>query len=67
MFSALSVVMLKSNAYVIVNVLPRMSNDIFAAMGITGFGKNTKRKQLDPARFEKNKREEVGFPCHFEP
>ncbi|TCD70036.1 hypothetical protein EIP91_005017, partial [Steccherinum ochraceum] len=33
--------------------------DVFAAMGIAGFGKKTKQKQLDPKRFEKNKREEV--------
>jgi len=34
--------------------------DVFAAMGISGFGKSTKKKQLDPARFDKNKRDEVG-------
>ena len=31
--------------------------DVFAAMGISGFGKATKKKQLDPSRFDKNKRE----------
>ncbi|KAF9455647.1 WD40 repeat-like protein [Collybia nuda] len=30
--------------------------DIFAAMGISGFGKASKKKQLDPSRFDKNKR-----------
>ena len=33
--------------------------DVFSAMGISGFGKVTKKKQLDPARFDKNKREQV--------
>lgn len=33
--------------------------DVFAAMGIAGFGKATKKRQLDPNRFEKNKRSEV--------
>ena len=33
--------------------------DVFAAMGISGFGKATVKKQLDPSRFDKNKREEV--------
>ncbi|KAF4572697.1 hypothetical protein EYR40_004224 [Pleurotus pulmonarius] len=32
--------------------------DVFAAMGIAGFGKATKKRQLDPNRFEKNKRSE---------
>lgn len=36
--------------------------DVFAAMGIAGFGKKTKQRQLDPKRFEKNKREEVRPP-----
>ncbi|KAF9014934.1 transcription factor [Cyathus striatus] len=35
-----------------------MSDDLLAAMGITGFGKATKKRQLDPARFDKNKRDE---------
>ncbi|KAG6902812.1 hypothetical protein C0995_011299 [Termitomyces sp. Mi166 len=30
--------------------------DMLAAMGITGFGKVTKKRQLDPTRFDKNKR-----------
>ncbi|KAJ3571352.1 hypothetical protein NP233_g3822 [Leucocoprinus birnbaumii] len=33
--------------------------DVFAAMGIAGFGKSTKKRQLDPHRFDKNKRDEV--------
>ena len=33
--------------------------DVFAAMGIAGFGKKQKQRQLDPKRFDKNKREEV--------
>ncbi|KAG5341377.1 hypothetical protein C0989_011088 [Termitomyces sp. Mn162] len=32
--------------------------DMLAAMGISGFGKVTKKRQLDPARFDKNKRAE---------
>lgn len=31
--------------------------DVFAAMGIAGFGKASTKKKLDPARFDKNKRE----------
>ncbi|CDO72430.1 hypothetical protein BN946_scf184977.g130 [Trametes cinnabarina] len=34
--------------------------DVFAAMGIAGFGKKPKQRQLDPNRFEKNKRVELG-------
>ncbi|KAK2462082.1 hypothetical protein APHAL10511_006545 [Amanita phalloides] len=34
------------------------SADIMAAMGIVGFGKHVKKRELDPARFDKNKREE---------
>ncbi|KAG6885944.1 hypothetical protein C0993_007446 [Termitomyces sp. T159_Od127] len=30
--------------------------DMLAAMGITGFGKVTKKRELDPGRFDKNKR-----------
>ena len=37
--------------------------DVFAAMGISGFGKATVKRQLDPSRFDKNKREEVEFQC----
>ncbi|KAG6832215.1 hypothetical protein H0H92_004180 [Tricholoma furcatifolium] len=32
--------------------------DMLEAMGISGFGKATKKKQLDPSRFDKNKRTE---------
>ncbi|KAJ7042485.1 transcription factor [Mycena alexandri] len=35
------------------------SMDVFAAMGIAGFGKAAPNKQLDPARFDKNKREDA--------
>lgn len=42
--------------------LSKMSDlDVFAAMGIAGFGKSSKKKQLDPTRFDKNKRAEVGL------
>ncbi|KAF8624880.1 hypothetical protein AX15_005749 [Amanita polypyramis BW_CC] len=34
------------------------STEIMAAMGITGFGKQVKKRELDPARFDKSKREE---------
>jgi hypothetical protein len=34
--------------------------DVFAAMGISGFGKAVKKAELNPSRFDKNKREEVG-------
>ncbi|KAI0067881.1 transcription factor [Artomyces pyxidatus] len=33
--------------------------DVFAAMGIAGFGKKVSKKQLDAGRFDKNKRQEV--------
>lgn len=33
--------------------------DVMAMMGITGFGKQTKKRELDPKRFEKNRREGV--------
>ena len=33
--------------------------DIMAAMGIAGFGKQKTQRQLDPRRFEKNKRDET--------
>ncbi|KAK0473198.1 hypothetical protein IW261DRAFT_1423737 [Armillaria novae-zelandiae] len=36
-----------------------MSDDVFAAMGISGFGKAAAKRQLDPSRFDKNKRAEV--------
>lgn len=38
---------------------------MFAAMGISGFGKATVKKQLDPSRFDNNKREEVGSSFTF--
>nr|VWO96630.1 Transcriptional repressor TUP1 [Ganoderma boninense] len=34
--------------------------DVLAAMGIAGFGKKPKQRQLDPNRFEKNKRGDTG-------
>jgi hypothetical protein len=37
--------------------------DVLAAMGITGFGKASKKKELDPARFDKNKRSSVLEVC----
>jgi hypothetical protein len=33
--------------------------DVFAAMGIAGFGKTTSKKKLDPSRFDKNIRGQV--------
>ena len=36
-----------------------MDADVMAAMGISGFGKQTRKRQLDVARFDKAKREEV--------
>ncbi|KAJ3790304.1 transcription factor [Lentinula aff. detonsa] len=36
--------------------------DVFAAMGISGFGKSMQKKKLDPSRFDKNKRSEVPAP-----
>ena len=33
--------------------------DVFAAMGIAGFGKTQKKRELDPTRFEKNRRADV--------
>ena len=35
--------------------------DVFAAMGIAGFGKAVQKKQLDPSRFDKNKRDDVSL------
>ncbi|KAJ7275281.1 transcription factor [Mycena haematopus] len=37
--------------------------DVFAAMGISGFGKAASSKQLDPARFDKNKRGDAKNPA----
>ena len=39
--------------------------DILAAMGISGFGKSSKKRELDPSRFDKNKRSTVGEVCWF--
>ena len=36
-----------------------MDADVMAAMGISGFGKQPRKRQLDAARFDKAKREEV--------
>lgn len=44
---------------ILVPPLAMSDMDVFAAMGIAGFGKATKKKQLDPSRFDKNKREQV--------
>lgn len=44
--------------------------DVFSAMGIIGFGKAAKKRELDPNRFDKTKREELVvrvssfFGCH---
>lgn len=41
-------------------ILRRMdADDIFAAMGISGFGKATRKRELDPNRFDKAKRDAV--------
>jgi hypothetical protein len=34
-----------------------MDADVMAAMGISGFGKQPRKRQLDAARFDKAKRE----------
>jgi hypothetical protein len=36
-----------------------MDADVMAAMGISGFGKQSRKRQLDATRFDKAKREEV--------
>jgi hypothetical protein len=36
-----------------------MDADVMAAMGISGFGKQSRKRQLDAARFDKAKRDEV--------
>jgi hypothetical protein len=44
--------------------------DVFAAMGISGFGKADKKRELDPSRFDKTKREDVtvsSYTLTFEP
>ena len=46
-------------SYTVLSRNPIMSDmDVFAAMGISGFGKVTKKNKLDVSRFDKNKREE---------
>lgn len=43
-----------------------MDADVMAAMGISGFGKQPRKRQLDAARFDKAKREEVcSQPPHY--
>ena len=39
------------------------SDDIFAAMGISEFGKSTHKRELDPHRFDKAKRDTVRVQC----
>ena len=39
--------------------LNTMDADVMAAMGISGFGKQPRKRQLDVTRFDKAKREEV--------
>lgn len=39
--------------------------DMFSAMGIVGFGKAAKKRELDPKRFDKSKREEVAVSLIF--
>ncbi|KAG1757896.1 transcription factor [Suillus lakei] len=36
--------------------------DVFSAMGIVGFGKAAKKRELDPNRFDKTKREQLVHP-----
>lgn len=36
--------------------------DVFSAMGIVGFGKAAKKRELDPNRFDKTRREELVQP-----
>ncbi|KAF8640936.1 hypothetical protein AX17_000583 [Amanita inopinata Kibby_2008] len=43
------------------------SVDVFAAMGITEFGKKVKKRELDPARFDKSKREQSPTPSTSKP
>ncbi|PPQ80015.1 hypothetical protein CVT26_011897 [Gymnopilus dilepis] len=40
--------------------------DVFAAMGIAGFGKTQKKRELDPTRFEKNRRADVRAFCLYD-
>ncbi|KAG7099448.1 hypothetical protein E1B28_001299 [Marasmius oreades] len=41
--------------------------DVFAAMGISGFGTTVQKRQLDPARFDKNKRAQSSLISEREP
>jgi hypothetical protein len=41
-----------------------MDADVMAAMGISGFGKKPRKRQLDAARFDKAKRGEEVCPQH---
>lgn len=41
--------------------------DVFAAMGISGFGKAAKKRELDPSRFDKMKRMDSSVPPHAQP
>ncbi|KAJ7597274.1 hypothetical protein C8J56DRAFT_882775 [Mycena floridula] len=43
------------------------SSDIFAAMGISGFGKSSKKAALDPTRFDKARREDDMARFHCPP
>lgn len=38
--------------------------DVFAAMGISGFGKAAKKRDLDPSRFDVAKRQDVPVSSH---
>lgn len=38
--------------------------DIFAAMGISGFGKAAKKRDLNPSRFDVAKRQDVPVSSH---
>ena len=41
--------------------------DMMAMMGIAGFGKKVKKRELDPKRFEKNRREQVCWSAAARP
>jgi WD repeat-containing protein 70 len=42
-----------------------MDADVMAAMGISGFGKQPRKRQLDAARFDKAKREVCPQLLHY--
>ena len=46
-------------------VVDNMDADMMEMMGISGFGKQKKQKQLDPHRFDKDKRVEVRSTCQL--